>query len=73
MCTETQLSDIIREEYDGLEKAVLASGLTEDLYVRSMAKCFALSLKHYPAKNFKIKKPKDWIDRVYQRAVAISD
>ena len=73
MCTESQLSEIIREEHEGLDKAVLASGLTEDLYIKSMTKCFALSLQHCPAQAFKITKPKDWIDRVYKRAVALSD
>lgn len=73
MCTEKQLSDIIREEYDGLANAVSASGLTEDLYVRSMARCFAISLKYSPNSALTIKKPKDWIDRVYKRAVALSD
>lgn len=72
MCTENELKEIIREEYDGLDKAVLASGISEDLYVSSIAKSFYITLEHYKPSAIKLNHSKGWVNRVYKRAVALN-
>lgn len=73
MCTENELKTIIREEYDGLDKAVINSGISEDLYVSSIAKSFYITLEHCKGCSLNIKHSKSWVDRVYKRAVALRD
>ena len=73
MCTENELKTIIREEYDGLDKAVIKSGISEDLYVSSIAKSFYITLEHFKECSLNIKHSKSWVDRVYKRAVALRD
>lgn len=72
MCTEEELKTFIREEYKELDKAVLNSGITEDLYVSSLAKCFAIALDYMPKDALAVKNPKDWVDRVYLKATSKS-
>ena len=73
MCTENELKTIIIEEYDGLDKAVIKSGISEDLYVSSIAKSFYITLEHCKECSLNIKHSKSWVDRVYKRAVALRD
>lgn len=73
MCTENELKTIIREEYDGLDKAVINSGISEDLYISSIAKSFYITLEYRKECSLNIKHSKSWVDRVYKRAVALRD